>query len=126
MIPTLALFRGDIDVIDELRGFARLGGDIVFGTDVGYLPNFDTADEFKLMAAAALGWRDILASLTTTPARRFGEAAVRGRIAPGMVADLVVLAANPRADVLEPDSFARVRYTIRSGRLIYDASTRAP
>lgn len=122
VVPTLALFRGDVDVIDELRGFARLGGDILFGTDVGYLPDFDTADEFRLMAAAGLGWREILASLTTTPARRFGEAAVRGRVAVGMMADLVVLAATPNADVLEPESFARVRYAIRAGRVIYDAS----
>ena len=122
MVPTLVLFRGDTDVVDEVRNFARHGGDILFGTDVGYLPNFDTADEFRLMSAAGLGWREILASLTTTPARRFGEATARGRVAPGMAADLVVLAANPRADVLEPESFARVRYTIRGGRVIYDAS----
>jgi len=123
MVPTLALFRGDTDVVDEVRNFARHDGEILFGTDVGYLPNFDTADEFRLMAAAGLGWREILASLTTTPARRFGEAAVRGRVGAGMTADLVVLAANPRADVLEPESFARVRYTIRGGRVIYDAGS---
>jgi imidazolonepropionase-like amidohydrolase len=122
MVPTLALFRGDTDVVDEVRNFARRGGDILFGTDIGYLPDFDTAEEFRLMAAAGLGWREILASLTTTPARRFGEATARGRIAPGMAADLVVLAANPRADALEPESFARVRFTIRGGQLIYDAS----
>ncbi len=122
VVSTLALFRGDSDVIDELRGFARLGGDVLFGTDVGYLPNFDTADEFRLMAAAGLGWREILASLTTTPARRFGEAAVRGRVSAGMMADLTVLAPTPTVDVLEPESFARVRYTIRAGRVIYDAS----
>jgi imidazolonepropionase-like amidohydrolase len=122
VVPTLALFRGDHDVIDELRDFARLGGDVLFGTDTGYLPNFDTADEFRLMAAAGLGWREILASLTTTPARRFGEAGVRGRVAAGMMADLTVLAGTPTVDVLEPESFARVRYTIRAGRVIYDAS----
>jgi hypothetical protein len=122
LVPTLTLFRGDAEVIDEVRQFARLGGDILFGTDTGYLPDFDTAEEFRLMAAAGLGWREVLASLTTTPARRFGENAMRGRIAAGMAADLVVLAANPKVDILEQDSFARVRYTIRSGRVIYDAS----
>jgi imidazolonepropionase-like amidohydrolase len=122
MVPTLALFRGDTDVVDEVRNFARHDGEILFGTDVGYLPNFDTADEFRLMAAAGLGWREILASLTTTPARRFGEADVRGRVAAGMTADLVVLAANRKTDALEPESFARVRYTIRRGEVLYDAS----
>jgi imidazolonepropionase-like amidohydrolase len=122
MIPTLALFRGDPDVIDEVRTFARLGGDILFGTDIGYLPPFNPAEEYRLMAAAGLGWREILASLTTAPARRFGEAATRGTVAPGMVADLVVLAADPKVDVLDADALARVRYTIRAGQIIYAAT----
>lgn len=122
MVPTLALFRGDPDVLDEVRNFSRLGGDILFGTDVGYLPDFDHAAEYRLMAAAGLGWREVLASLTTTPARRFGEASVRGTVAPGMAGDVVVLAADPKVDVPDVESFARVRYTIRGGHVIYAAA----
>ena len=121
MIPTLTLFRGDPDVLDEVRDFARLGGEVLFGTDVGYLPDFDHASEYRLMAAAGLGWREILASLTTSPARRFGERATRGTVERGLAADLVVLVVDPRAEALEAESFARVRYTIRGGRVIYDA-----
>jgi imidazolonepropionase-like amidohydrolase len=118
MVPTLALFDGAPEVLDQVRDFARRGGDVLFGTDIGYLPDFDLADEYRLMASAGLGWRDILASLTVTPARRFGESADRGRVAHGLAADLVVLASDPRADVA---AFSRVRYTIKAGRVIYDA-----
>ena len=117
MVPTLALFRGRFlwDILDEVRTYARLGGQILFGTDVGYLPNFDHAIEYELMAAAGLGWREILASLTTNPAARFGETARRGKVATGLDADLVVLGADPALGVR---AFADVRHTIRAGVVI--------
>ena len=68
------------------------------------------------MEAAGLTWRDILASLTTNPASRFGESSRRGRLSPGMDADLVVRGADPSLSV---SRFADVRYTIRRGRVIY-------
>ena len=58
----------------------------------------------------------ILASLTTAPAARWKEGDRRGRVAPGLDADLVVLAADPAADV---KNFARVRCAFRGGKLIY-------
>ena len=127
MVPTLALFRGRWlwDILDEVRTHARGGGDILFGTDVGYLPNFDHAVEYELMASAGLGWREILASLTTAPARRFNDASRRGKIQTGMEADLVVLGTDP---ALGARGFADVRYTIRAGSIIFEAasSARAP
>jgi imidazolonepropionase-like amidohydrolase len=122
MVPTLALFRGrwSWDILDEVRTHARGGGDILFGTDVGYLPNFDHAIEYELMASAGLGWREILASLTTTPARRFNEELRRGKVQEGMVADLVVLGTDPALGVR---GFAEVRYTIRGGSLIFEAAS---
>jgi imidazolonepropionase-like amidohydrolase len=47
-----------------------------------------------------------------------GVAVEEGRIAPGQVADLVVLARDPASDVT---AFSDVQYTIRGGRLIYRA-----
>lgn len=99
-----------------MREFARSGGQILFGTDVGYLTDYDPTEEYTLMAAAGFSWREILTSLTTNPASKFGEAGRRGRIAPGMDADLVVLDADP---VRDPRAFADVRHTIRGGRVIY-------
>ncbi len=75
------------------------------------------------MAGAGLDWRQILASLTTNPAERFGHAQRKGRIAVGMDADLVVLASDPATD---PAAFAGVTFTIRGGRIIYRAPEAPP
>lgn len=119
VIPTLKLFGRPpflFELLDEVRNYVHLGGQILFGTDVGYLTDYDPTTEYELLESAGLGWRDILATLTTAPAERFGEGARRGRIAPGMDADIVALAADPAA---RPSSFVEVRYTIRGGRVIY-------
>ena len=99
-----------------MGNYGRLGGRILFGTDVGYIEDYDPTDELDAMSAAGLTWQVILASLTTNPATRFREAARRGKIAVGMDGDLAVLARDPTADVR---AFADVRYTIRAGRIIF-------
>lgn len=131
LIPTLTLFEveGKKDgappeqiakvealVQGQLRDFRASGGQILFGTDVGYTAAFDTSEEFRLMAAAGMDWRAILTSLTTAPASRFGYASKKGIIAKGMDADLVVLDADPSEDIT---AFSKVRETINGGRVIY-------
>jgi imidazolonepropionase-like amidohydrolase len=100
----------------NLTAYAAAGGQILFGTDVGYMTDYDTTEEFAAMARAGLTPMQILASLTTAPATRFGEADKRGRIAARMQSDLVVLEGDPAK---EAGNFAKVRYTIRRGRVIY-------
>lgn len=134
LIPTLKLFRHEgrharaswteLEVnkaVDQLRTYARAGGTILFGTDVGYMDDYDPAEEFVLMAKAGLSFQQILASLTTAPAARFGRSNEVGSIAPGMNADLAVLAGDPASDV---QAFSRVRMTLRNGKIIYRASQR--
>jgi imidazolonepropionase-like amidohydrolase len=130
LVPTLTLFevegkkfgespediRMELNTaLGQLQSYSKAGGQILFGTDVGYTDYFDTAEEFRLMARAGLSFSQILASLTTDPAKRFGSPR-DGRIARGMQADLVVLDADPALDVT---SFSKVHYTIRGGKLIY-------
>lgn len=105
------------DTQQQLGLFARAGGEVLFGTDVGYIELVDTHREYSLMAGAGLDWRAILASLTTAPARRFGHAGRKGRIAAGMDADLVLLRRDPAAD---PTAFAEVQLTLRGGRVIFE------
>jgi imidazolonepropionase-like amidohydrolase len=118
MAPTLHLFDGrwQWEIQDEVREFARRGGQILFGTDVGYLPDFDHTIEYERMASAGLSWREILASVTTAPAERFGESSQRGRVAAGLAADLVVLGTEPSVSAR---SFGDVRLVVRDGRVIY-------
>ena len=134
LIPTMTLFEVESKkfggtpeglaqtiamITAEVKNYAAAGGQILFGTDVGYTDAFDTTEEYRLMSAA-LDWRKVLASLTTAPAERFGFAAHKGRIAAGMDADLVLLDADPAQD---PAAFARVRDTIRGGRVIWGADS---
>jgi imidazolonepropionase-like amidohydrolase len=101
---------------EQLETFSRAGGQVLFGTDVGYIQQFDTSEEFKWMSRAGMSFQEILASLTTNPAQRFGYATHSGRIAKGLDADLVVLSADPAQNT---SAFSKVRYTIRGGDVIY-------
>jgi imidazolonepropionase-like amidohydrolase len=132
LIPTLKVWRDVlshdraslIDLwtrtnIGQLRAWVASGGVILFGTDVGGAGDYDPGDEYALMAEAGMTFRQVLASLTTAPAERFGESGRLGRIAPGLAADIVVLNGDPSRDIR---AFAAVRYTIRDGKLIYQAA----
>jgi len=70
------------------------------------------------MAEAGMDHRQILAALTTAPAERFGESQRLGRVAEGLLADLVVLGRDPASDAT---AFADVRCALRAGRILYAA-----
>jgi imidazolonepropionase-like amidohydrolase len=112
------LEKGMSRAAEQLGAFSRAGGQVLFGTDVGYIDRFDTAEEFKWMTRAGMSFEQILASLTTNPVERFGYSAHSGRIAKGMDADLVVLSGDPAQNSA---AFSKVRYTIRGGEVIYAA-----
>jgi imidazolonepropionase-like amidohydrolase len=135
LIPTLTLFeveakkfgeseqdlKGDLDAgVQQVSAYSKAGGEILFGTDVGYTDAYDTTEEYRQLGRA-LDWRQILKTLTSAPAERFGYGVRKGRLAPGMDADLVVLDGDPSKDIT---AFARVRLTVRGGRTIYDAKAR--
>jgi imidazolonepropionase-like amidohydrolase len=100
----------------QLRAWLDSGGEVLFGTDVGYMNDYDPSDEYTLMAQAGMSFRQILASMTTVPALRFGDSHRLGRIASGLSADLVVLSTDPAENVR---AFGDVRSTIRDGKIIF-------
>jgi imidazolonepropionase-like amidohydrolase len=125
LMPTLSLFTTVVldpavttrlvaATVNQLRQFSENGGVVLFGTDVGFTKLYDTTLEYELMHRA-LGERQVLASLTTNPAQYF-KAAKKGRVEQGLDADLVVLDGDPMNDVR---NLAKVAYTIRAGRVIY-------
>ena len=135
LVPTLKLFAYELrraglpaNVVDavlgnaraQLRAFSDLGGLVLFGTDVGYMEDYDPTDEYVMMQEAGLSYSQILTALTTAPAMRFGAAARSGRLAVGYAGDVVVLEGDPAQDIR---ALARVRTTLRGGRVI---ATRQP
>jgi imidazolonepropionase-like amidohydrolase len=127
LIPTLQLFADESSILSIrsiVAKFHHLGGSLMFGTDTGFLTDYDLTEEYRELALANLSFKDVLAMLTTTPVARLGLKD-EGRIAPGSPADLTVLSADPSSENLS--AFTQVRYTIRGGRVIFDKSqTTAP
>jgi imidazolonepropionase-like amidohydrolase len=132
LIPTLRLWRFELErfhasaevatkfintALRQLGAYSRAGGEILFGTDVGYMSIYSTADEYELMSKAGMSFEQILTALTTAPAARFGASKETGKIAVGLDADIVVLNADPAVDV---KALANVRYTLRKGKMIYE------
>jgi imidazolonepropionase-like amidohydrolase len=106
--------------VGQLRAWLASGGIVLFGTDVGAgIDDYLQGDEYVLMAEAGMTFLQILTSLTIAPAEKFGERGRLGQIAPGFIADLVVLKGDPSQDIR---AFTNVRYTIRDGKLIYQAA----
>ena len=102
--------------LQQLRAYSNTGGRIVFGTDLGFITDYDPSEEYLLMTRAGMNFRQILASLTTNPSERFGMSQRVGRVVPGMDADLVLIAGDPESDI---KSLSNVKFTLRKGRIIY-------
>lgn len=86
---------------EAIRQLARLGVPVLAGTDA---PSPGTAygaslhGELELLAAAGLTPLEALAAATSAPARAF-RLVDRGRIAPGLRADLVLIDGDPTRDI---------------------------
>jgi imidazolonepropionase-like amidohydrolase len=125
MVPTLKMFATTVTtkasyiapIHDEVRRFHRLGGDILFGTDVGYMKDYTTEDEMSALADAGLSARDVLRTLTVAPATRFHVTADKGTVEVGKMADLVILDADPEKDL---STLAHPRTTIRGGKVLFE------
>jgi imidazolonepropionase-like amidohydrolase len=103
----------------QLRAFVAAGGEVLFGTDVGYMTDYDPTDEFLAMHRAGMSFEQILSALTTAPATRFVPSAKHlARVEVGAQADLVVVEGDPAQDI---GALARVRYAVRQGRVLYSA-----
>ncbi len=98
----------------QLRVFHAAGGTVIFGTDAGFVTDYDPLPEYRSMSAAGLDPMAVLASLTTAPAQRFSRDS--GRVEVGAPADLVLLDGDPLTDIA---ALAAVRATIRHGEVVF-------
>ena len=69
MIPTLKMFASTVTtdshymdpICAEVQQFHQLGGTLLFGTDVGYMTDYTTEEEFVELGKSGLDWRTVLA-----------------------------------------------------------------
>lgn len=88
------------------------------GTDtpIGFAaPGYSLHSELEILVRAGLPPLEALRAATLRPAEFFGRAAEMGTIAPGMLADLVLLSADPLADITNT---RRIEAVVTKGRLL--------
>jgi imidazolonepropionase-like amidohydrolase len=99
--------------------FHRAGGVVLAGTDcpnVAIVSGYSLHREMELLVRAGLSPMDALLAATSRPAARLDRAHEFGTIAPGLSADLVLLGADPLADIR---NVRRIERVVARGRL-YD------
>ena len=98
------------------RMLSDAGVTLVAGSDAGIFTNIPGAsliDELELLVEAGLVPAEALRTATLNAAQVLDEDAERGRIAPGMIADLVLTGADPLADL---DTLRRPALVVAQGR----------
>ena len=116
-----ALFAKRLSQIVEMR---RAGVGIMTGTDAPLRnspPGFGLLEEMTLLARGGLSNRDVLRAATLEPARYLAMTDSLGVVAPGMLADLVLLDANPLSDI---GNVRRINTVIANGRVFTPADRR--
>jgi imidazolonepropionase-like amidohydrolase len=124
MIPTLKMFTTTVTtdphymdpICAEVQQFHQLGGTLLFGTDVGYMADYSTDQEFAELGKSGLDWKTVLGMLTTNPAARMGVSEIKGSVTTGKLADLTILDADPANQLT---NFSRVSAVVRSGELVW-------
>jgi imidazolonepropionase-like amidohydrolase len=107
---------------DNLRRVHAAGATIVVATDAGNPLVFHGAsifEELEAMQAAGLAAADIVVMATRNGAQAMGRLKDFGTLEAGKLADLLVLAEDPRADVR---AFRSSTYVMRGGRLYPQAA----
>ena len=113
---TLELRRGEFAKQQELTGrMYRAGVELMVGTDTPVQfcpPGFALQQELELLVASGLTPAAALTAATRNNARTLGQPEQLGSIEPGKLADVVILEADPLADIRNTRKIFRV---IRSG-----------
>ena len=91
------------------------GVTVCFGGDVGVFPHGDNVRELELMVENGMTPLAALRAATSGNARSFGLEQRLGRIAPGLVADLVAVQGDPTRDIA---ALRRVEAVFANGRRV--------
>ncbi len=89
-------------IVALVEGFHEAGGVVLAGTDcpnVAIVSGYSLHRELELLVRAGLSTADAIMAATRRPAERLGKSDVFGTVAPGRAADLLLLGADPLADI---------------------------
>jgi imidazolonepropionase-like amidohydrolase len=106
----------------QVSAMQRAGVHILTGTDAPLRnspPGFGLHEELALLVSGGMAPFDALRSATLEPARYFGMLDSLGTIAPGKLADLLLLDANPLQDIRNT---RRISAVVANGRLYAGAA----
>jgi len=102
----------------EMARRAHQGGvKIAFGTDSGVSAHGDNAKEFALLVRAGLTPLEAVQAATVGAAEHLRISSEAGRIAPGMLADIVAVSGDPLSDVAELE---RMKFVMKGGVVYRD------
>jgi imidazolonepropionase-like amidohydrolase len=90
---------------------------IAFGTDAGVYPHGENAKEFEVLVRLGMDELAALQTATINAADLLGKDD-RGRIAEGLLADLIALSGNPLEDITATE---RVEWVMVGGRIVKGA-----
>ncbi|MEW6320946.1 MAG: amidohydrolase family protein [Acidobacteriota bacterium] len=91
----------------------RRGGRIIAGTDAPIIPyGLSLLTELEHYVRGGLSPAEAIRAATSVPAGAMGLGSELGTLAPGMLADLVIVDGNPLADIR---NLRRTRYTVKGG-----------
>ena len=108
-------YQRDVALVAPTR---RAGIEFLAGTDAitdFCLPGFSLHDELALLVQAGLTPMEALQAATTNPARFLGRERDLGTVEGGKLADLIVLDADPLADIRHT---TRIHAVVADGRLL--------
>src|SRR5579871_1772022 len=98
--------------LDVVRAMHKAGVPFLAGTDtppgVYIFPGFSLHEELQRFVAAGFSPLEALQTATLNPAQFFGLESQLGAVEPGKLADLVLLRANPLADISNTQKIAAV------------------
>lgn len=93
----------------------KSGVNICMGGDVGVYAHGDNAREMELMVDYGMSAIDVLRSATAINAQAFGYADKVGRIAPGLLADMIAVEGDPSTDI---KIIRKVKLVMKDGKLV--------
>lgn len=119
-----ALLQKAKDVIDIHRASAarayKAGVTIAMGTDSGVGPHGTNLRELGLMCAIGMSPMEAIVATSSTAARCLGWEKKVGSVEAGKLADVIVVATDPLADIRSLENTQNVRVVIKDGQVVKD------